>query len=34
VPLSILLDDTGRVLRVIGGWSVETAAQFQALSER
>jgi len=34
VPLSILLDDTGRVLRVIGGWSVETAEQFHALTER
>lgn len=34
VPLSILLDDTGRVLRVIGGWSVETAEQFHALTQR
>jgi len=34
VPLSILLDDTGRVLRVIGGWSVETAEQFHELTKR
>ena len=34
VPLSVLLDDQGRVLRVIGGWSVETAEQFHELAER
>ncbi len=34
VPLSILLDDEGRVLRVLGGWSVETAEQFHELAER
>jgi thiol-disulfide isomerase/thioredoxin len=30
IPLSVLVDDRGRVLQVIGGWSPETAA---ALSE-
>ena len=34
VPLSVLLDDAGRVLRVIGGWSAETSEQFHALTER
>ena len=34
VPLSVLLDADGRVLRVIGGWSVETAEQFHALTVR
>jgi len=34
VPLSVLLDDQGRVLQVIGGWSVETAEQFHELTER
>ncbi len=33
VPLSVLLDEEGRVLRVIGGWSVETAEQFHALTD-
>lgn len=32
VPLSVLLDDRGNVLRVIGGWSAETAAVFRALA--
>ncbi|NKB87528.1 MAG: redoxin family protein [Acidobacteria bacterium] len=34
VPLSVLLDDSGRVLQVIGGWSSETAAEFEALAGR
>ncbi len=34
IPLSVLLDDEGRVLQVIGGWSASTAAQFRQLSAR
>ena len=32
IPLSVLLDDQGRVLQVIGGWSFESAGQFRALA--
>lgn len=32
IPLSVLLDDRGRVLQVIGGWSAATAAQFRRLA--
>lgn len=32
IPLSILLDDQGRVLRVFGGWSPETAAALRGLA--
>ena len=32
IPLSILLDDQGRVLRVFGGWSPETAAALAELA--
>lgn len=32
IPLSVLLDDQGRVLKVIGGWSEENAAAFRALA--
>jgi thiol-disulfide isomerase/thioredoxin len=31
VPMSILLDDRGRIQRVFGGWSAETAAALEAL---
>lgn len=33
IPLSVLLDSEGRVLQVIGGWSAETAASFEALAQ-
>jgi len=32
VPMSVLLDDNGRVLRVVGGWSPQTAAAFRELA--
>ena len=32
IPLSVVLDDRGRVLQVIGGWSAETAASFERLA--
>ncbi len=32
VPLSVLLDDTGRVMQVIGGWSAATAESFERLA--
>ncbi|MFN0084643.1 MAG: ASPIC/UnbV domain-containing protein [Blastocatellia bacterium] len=32
VPLSVLIDQQGRVLRVLGGWSRQTARQFEALA--
>lgn len=32
VPLSVLLDDQGRVRQVLGGWSAETAGAFRALA--
>jgi thiol-disulfide isomerase/thioredoxin len=34
VPLSILLDEEGRVLKVIGGWSKQTADEFEKLIRR
>ncbi len=32
IPLSVLLDDSGRVLEVIGGWSEASAKRFDALA--
>lgn len=32
VPLTVLLDENGRVLQVIGGWSAATASRFRALA--
>lgn len=32
VPISVLLDERGRVLQVIGGWSRRTAREFEALA--
>ena len=32
IPLSVLLNDQGRILQVIGGWSFESAGQFRALA--
>jgi thiol-disulfide isomerase/thioredoxin len=34
VPLSVLLDERGRVRQVIGGWSRQTAREFEALAGR
>lgn len=32
VPISVLLDEQGRLLQVIGGWSRQTAREFEALA--
>lgn len=32
VPLSVLLDERGRVQKVLGGWSRQTAREFEALA--
>jgi thiol-disulfide isomerase/thioredoxin len=32
VPLSVLLDQQGRVVQVLGGWSRQTAREFEALA--
>lgn len=32
VPLSLLLDEDGRILQIIGGWSAATEAQFENLA--
>ena len=34
VPMSVLLDDQGHVLRVFGGWSLQTAEALEALARR
>ncbi len=32
IPLSVMLDEEGRILQIIGGWSAATEAQFEALA--
>jgi thiol-disulfide isomerase/thioredoxin len=34
VPISVLLDERGRVRQVIGGWSRQTAREFEALARK
>lgn len=34
VPISVLLDERGRVRQVIGGWSRQTAREFEALTKK
>lgn len=34
VPISVLLDERGRVQQVIGGWSRQTAREFEALTNK
>jgi hypothetical protein len=34
VPISVLLDERGRVQQVIGGWSRQTAREFEALTKK
>ncbi len=34
VPLSVLLDEQGRVLKVFGGWSKQTADELEALTKK